>query len=176
MIKLKGKTVYLTTLKKEDCHKLWQESEYNFDNPTESPPAEYSAARADEWFDQITQLQLNTNIRLGVFLHSGEVIGDIALQDIDRTLRSCSIGLGFSKFEYRGKGYGKEALRLMLDYAFGAAGMERVTARIWKTNAAAQKILEYMGFVLKDTEFGAVTINGKIFDKLLYSLSKNGNS
>ncbi|NMB39293.1 MAG: GNAT family N-acetyltransferase [Firmicutes bacterium] len=70
----------------------------------------------------------NKHIRLGVFVLDGTVIGDVALQDIDWKNRSCSIGLGITKLEYRSKGYGTETVKTIIHYGFKNLGLERIKA------------------------------------------------
>ena len=94
MVKLNGKNVYLATLERKDCKKLWDDFEYDFEVMTEPLNIGHSIEKADKWFDEIQDVQMNKHIRLGVFLPDGTVVGDVALQDIDWRNRSCTIGLG----------------------------------------------------------------------------------
>jgi RimJ/RimL family protein N-acetyltransferase len=82
------------------------------------------------------KLQGNTAVRLGGFLNNGTVIGGVALQEIDRNNRKCSIGMGIAKIENRSKGYGQQAVRLILDYGFNYVGLERITANTQKSKVA----------------------------------------
>jgi RimJ/RimL family protein N-acetyltransferase len=46
----------------------------------------------------------------------------------------------------RGKGYGTEATRLMLDYAFTALGLHNVLLTVYEFNAAGRHVYEKAGF------------------------------
>jgi RimJ/RimL family protein N-acetyltransferase len=170
MLKLQGKQIYLAVLEREDCKKIWNDFEYDFDNLTEPLNIGHSAEKADEWFNDIQKLQGNKNIRLGIFLNDDTVIGDAALQDIDNKNRSCSIGAGIAKIEHRGKGYGTEAMRLIIEYGFNHIGIERVTANTLEMNKSAQKALEKLGFVLEGRERKAYYFGGKKYDRLNFGL------
>lgn len=170
MIKLQGNNIYLAVLERKDCKKLYEDFEYDFDNPTEPLHIGQSIEKSDEWFDDIQKLQGSENIRLGIFLNDGTVIGDVALQSIDNKNRSCSVGMGMAKIENRNKGYGKEAVRLILDYGFNNLGMERITANTLEINISAQKSLEKTGFTLEGRARKAVYFGGKRYDKLIYSI------
>ena len=171
MLKLKGKKVYLAALERADCKKLYEDDEYDFDNPTESISFGQSVENADKWFEEIQKLlQENVNIRLGIFLHDGTVIGNVALQSIDDKNRSCSVGIGIAKIENRSKGYGSEAIRLILNYGFFNLGMERIEADTWEINIPSQKALEKLGFVLEGLKRKAIYFGGKRYDLLNYSL------
>ena len=170
MYKLQGERVYLATLEREDCKTIFAEKEYDFDRCTEPMNIGYSVENGDEWFDEIQKLQGKENVRLGIFLNDGTVIGDVALQSIDNKNRSCSIGMGIAKIENRNKGYGKQAVGLILDYGYCNLGMERISASTLEINISAQKSLEGLGFTLEGRERKAVYFGGKRYDRLIYGL------
>jgi len=170
MLKLQGNQIYLAVLEREDCKKIWNDFEYDYDNPVEPLNIGHSIEKADKWFDEIQKLQGNKNVRLGIFLNDGNVIGDLALQDIDEKHRSCSIGSGIAKIENRGKGYGTEAAGLILKYGLDHIGIERFTANTLEINISAQKSLEKLGFVLEGRERKAYYYCGKRYDRLIYGL------
>ncbi|MCL2637070.1 MAG: GNAT family N-acetyltransferase [Oscillospiraceae bacterium] len=170
MLKLQGKQIYLAAMEREDCKKIWNDFEYDFIHQTEPLNIGHSAEKADEWFDDIQKIQGDKNIRLGIFLNDNNIIGDVALQDIDYKHRICAMGLGIAKIKNRGKGYGTEAVRLMLEYGFEHIGIERVTANTLEINKSAQKALEKLGFVLEGRERKAYYFGGKKYDRLNYGL------
>ncbi|MCL2507930.1 MAG: GNAT family N-acetyltransferase [Oscillospiraceae bacterium] len=171
MIKLQGKDIYLAALERKDCKKICEDDEYDFDNPVETTLFGWSVENSDEWFDEIQRLlKSGVNIRVGIFLNDGTVIGDVALQSIDRVNRSCSLGMGMAKIENRGKGYGTQALRLILEYGFNNQGFERITANTMEINIPAQKVLEKLGFILEGRERKAAYFRGEKLDNLNYSL------
>ena len=170
MIKLQGEQLYLTTLERKDCKKLYEDFEYDFSSHTEPLHMGYSVEKSDEWFDEIQKLQGKENIRLGIFLNDSTVIGDVALQSLDHKNRSCSIGMGIAKIENRNKGFGKQAVKLILEYGFKNLGMKRITANTLEINISAQKSLEGLGFALEGRERKAVYFGGKRYDRLIYGL------
>lgn len=171
-MKLQGKNIYLAVLTREDCRMLWNDFEYDFSNPTEDWNIGHSDEKAEGWFDEIQRSQGNTNVRLGIYLYDGTVIGDVALQDIDRWNRKCSVGIGIAKISHRSKGYGQQAIELMLNYGFHYLGMERITANTLEMNIGAQRSLEKCGFTLEGRERKAVYLNGKMVDRLCYGILK----
>jgi len=171
MLKLQGTNVYLAALERQDCKKLYEDNEYDFNNPVEPVLFGCSVENADDWFEEIQKLlRENVNIRLGIFLNDGTVIGDVALQGIDENNRSCSLGIGIAKIDNHGKGYGTEALGLILDYGFLNMGMERITANTLEINIPAQRALEKLGFVMEGRSRKDTYFRGKRFDKLNYGL------
>ncbi len=87
--------------------------------------------------------------RLLIETHDGRPIGITGLWDIDwRNRRAMSaIKLGGSDEPVRGRGYGSEALRLMMDFAFGDVGLHRLTAQILEFNQASRALYAKCGWV-----------------------------
>lgn len=172
MLKLQGTDLYLSQLERKDCQALWTGFEYDFAHPTEKLNIGHSDEKADDWFKDIQKDQGNKTVRLGIFLNNGIVIGDVALQHIDRPNRSCDVGMGIAKIENRSRGYGQQALRLILDYGFTHLGMERITANTLDINIGAQKSLEKCGFLLEGRERKAVYFHSEMHDRLRYAILK----
>lgn len=68
-------------------------------------------------------------------------LGDINYRD-----SSAGFGIEIGEADYRGCGYGTEATRLTLDYAFTALGLHSVGLEIWEYNLAAQRAYTKAGF------------------------------
>ena len=71
---------------------------------------------------------------------------------------------------FAGRGYVTEAVRLMVDYLFGAKKFHHIHLVIVPENAASRRIAEKCGFVLEGTVRGAFFNAGRNQDVLLYSL------
>lgn len=169
-MKLKSDRLYLAVMEKEDCVRVWEDYEYDFDAVTEPLNIGHSVTKAEEWFKEIQEKQGKEAVRLGVFLNNGDIIGDIALQGIDWKNRVCSIGAGISKIENRSQGYATEAVKVILDYGFSNLGLERITATVLEQNIGSSKSLIKNGFILEGTERKAENFAGKRWDRLNYGL------
>jgi diamine N-acetyltransferase len=60
--------------------------------------------------------------------------------------RRAEFGILLGEAEYRNRGYGTEAARLVLDYAFTAAGLHNVILSVFEFNRAAVRAYEKAGF------------------------------
>lgn len=76
---------------------------------------------------------------------STKVVGCIDLFDFDARNRKAAIGMYIAP-EARGKGVGKQAVQLLLDYAFNFLHLRMVYAIISVHNIACSHIYEQMGF------------------------------
>ncbi|WP_334076850.1 GNAT family protein [Paenibacillus sanfengchensis] len=99
-----------------------------------------------------------------------ELIGDIALQDIDSYNRNCNIRVAISSQAQTGKGYGSEALRLMLDYGFGILNMHRIELNVFDYNPRALHVYEKLGFKREGVQREALYYNHKYHDSITMSL------
>ena len=70
----------------------------------------------------------------------------------------------------RGKGYGTEALNIMVDYLFLSKDMTRIQAHTELRNIASQKVLQEAGFKKEETIRRLFFNRGEWRDALLYSI------
>lgn len=77
-------------------------------------------------------------------------IGNTSLMAINYRDRSAVFGILIGEPDMRGKGYGTETTRLMLDYAFTALGLHSVSLLVNAGNLAGRRAYEKAGF----REFG----------------------
>lgn len=99
-----------------------------------------------------------------------EVIGDIALQDIDTTNRNANIRIAIGKAEHQSKGYGSEAMRLMLDYGFGILNLHRVELNLFDYNKQAARAYEKVGFTIEGVQREALFYDHAYHDSILMSI------
>ena len=76
---------------------------------------------------------------------SGALVGDLAVHVDEDEHRQLEVGFTLAP-EHQGQGFGTEALRALLSYAFGTLGIHRVIAVTDADNAAAAALLTRVGF------------------------------
>ena len=91
-------------------------------------------------------------------------IGNTDLSDINYRDRRADFGIEIGEADYRGRGYGTEAVRLMLDYAFTALGLHSVALLTWEYNLAAQRAYTKAGFRETGRRRQAKFMGGKLWD------------
>jgi len=74
------------------------------------------------------------------------LVGYVQLARIDRTDRHAEVGIVIGDKALWGRGIGRTALRLLLDYAFTARALERVCANVYGFNTRSQHLMEQVGF------------------------------
>jgi RimJ/RimL family protein N-acetyltransferase len=78
--------------------------------------------------------------------------------------------LGIGDPSDRGKGYGSEALEMLLRYAFQELNLYRLTVQTMEYNEAAQRLLEGHGFQLEVRRRKAIYSAGRYWDGLTFGI------
>jgi len=77
---------------------------------------------------------------------SNELIGNCGFADIDHINQTGEVGMFIGDKKYWNKGYGTEALSLLLDYGFKALNLHNISLRVYSFNERAIKAYEKIGF------------------------------
>jgi aminoglycoside 6'-N-acetyltransferase len=129
---------------------------------------------ADAWRQQLEDDGFVNRLhgRLVVEL-DGEPIGDVAWRSErwgPSELSVCpAIGIALLP-EYRGRGYGTQAQRLLVEYLFRVHYVHRVQSDTAADNPAEQRALERAGFVREGVVRDAEHRDGRYHDHILYGL------
>ncbi len=94
------------------------------------------------------------------------LLGSISLKDINWINRSAELGIFIGDKEFRGHGYGTEAILLLLDYGFNYLNLNSVTLALLDANDRAYNCYLKCGFKLSGRDRDAIFLNGKYYDKL----------
>ncbi len=101
------------------------------------------------------------------------VIGFVALFNIKWSNQTAEMAIGIGDPAYRGKGYGQDALKLILNYAFNELNLHRVGLTVMSYNTKAIKAYERVGFVHEGTQRQAIQRQGKRYDLLAYGILRS---
>jgi RimJ/RimL family protein N-acetyltransferase len=93
-------------------------------------------------------------------------LGTTGLHDIDERNGTAEFGIMLGA-EGRGRGYGTEATRLTLDYAFHALGLHNVMLRVFGYNERAIRVYQRVGFREIGRRREAQRIGGQVADVVL---------
>jgi len=105
--------------------------------------------------------------RFVIVLHDGDVlIGQISLHDIDHLNRHAFFGIMIGEEEHRNKGYGTEAIRLLLDYGFNTLNLHNIMLSVNADNHAGIACYKKLGFKESGRWREWVFKNGKYVDNI----------
>lgn len=134
-------------------------------------PVPLSKEQVDEMFNYYKNSEKSKVFAIKL-LKNNQLIGLAGFDDIvkDNCVATLFIGLG-SK-DTRGKGYGREALKLLLNYGFNELDFHRIQLNVLEFNKAAIALYEKSGFIKEGTYRDFVLRDNKRYDLLLYGLLK----
>ncbi|WP_224545310.1 GNAT family N-acetyltransferase [Mesorhizobium sp. CA16] len=102
-------------------------------------------------------------------IDAGCFVGHVRLHSIDWHDKRAALAIGIDDQAYLGKGYGAEAIRLVLGYAFGL-GLHRVFLRVLSSNSRAIACYRKCGFVEEGREREAALVSGAWQDDIIMGL------
>lgn len=150
-IRAKDFRVYLKSLSEGDADALAENANdyeivYNiaelgrFPYPYRKTDALNFIARSAE------EARMKVGLHLAVHLVENDAfMGMCGIKDINPETKSCELGYWIGR-KYWGHGYGREAARLMVAYAFGRLGIKKILAVSFIFNDRSQKLLTLLGF------------------------------
>jgi RimJ/RimL family protein N-acetyltransferase len=143
---LHGPRVTLRALTTEDVPRI-----VAFSNDVEfelagggAPPRPTSIATVSERFEE--RQRDRELVAFGIEADS-KLIGDCALFKRNRTAATAELGIGIGDHDYWGRGYGREAIGLLLDYGFRLENIRRIWLETHSENIRAQRCYLACGFV-----------------------------
>ncbi|MBN2115263.1 MAG: GNAT family N-acetyltransferase [Anaerolineales bacterium] len=98
------------------------------------------------------------------------LIGKASVQRIEWANGNGCLQIGIGAAEDRGKGYGTQALRMLLRFAFAELNLFRVSAYVPEYNLAAIALMQKFGFVQEVCRRKALERDGRRWDLYLFGL------
>lgn len=108
-----------------------------------------------------------------VTLSENKIIGTIGLKDINTINRSAVLGIFIGEKDYLSKGYGTEAIRLILDFGFNYMNLHNIKLELISFNERALKCYKKCGFVETGRTRENVFVNGKYYDTISMDILSN---
>lgn len=145
---LRGEKVILRALTREDLAQLCA---FNNDVEVElagggDPPMPQSLARLQAEFD--ARVSQGGRDDAGFAIEAdGKFIGQCALFQFEHTAQTCMLGITIGDKAYWGRGYGRDAVRVLLDYAFRLRNLHRVWLSVNGNNERGLRAYKACGFV-----------------------------
>lgn len=114
----------------------------------------------------------NTKAFSIISLKDTKIIGVISLEKINYKDRKATLGVFIGDENYRGNGYGTEAIKLILDFGFNYLNLNSIGLALLEFNERAHKSYLKCGFKDTGRNRQAVYLNGKYYDRLYMDILK----
>lgn len=147
MVTLKGKHIYLRALEPEDLEFVYEiendEEIWEISN-TQTP---YSKFLLQQYLDNAHKDIFEVKqLRLVISSYNGKALGLIDIFDFDFKNKRAGIGILIKNKADRSKGYGSEALELLISYALNKLNMHQLYCNISEENEASLHLFKSIGF------------------------------
>jgi diamine N-acetyltransferase len=169
---LQGQNIFLRALEPEDLEFVYavenDENIWEVSN-TQTP---YSKFLIRQYLKNAQQdIYEAKQIRLAICkIDTAKAIGLIDLFDFDARNKRAGIGIIIQYDTDRNQGLGKEALDLLVNYAFQKLQLHQVYANIGANNEASLKLFTTFGFQEIGVKKEWNLLNGKYHDELIFQL------
>jgi len=131
-----------------------------------------SLANEEAWFERMIQRPQDEQIFVIEICPKSEwiSIGTCGYHEIDWRNRNTEVGISIGEKEWWNKGYGSEAMELLVKYGFETLNMHRVWLRVFERNKRAIRSYEKVGFVHEGQMRESDYKDGKYHNILLMSI------
>jgi RimJ/RimL family protein N-acetyltransferase len=136
----------------------------NFDPAVPRPPESFEDKKDDE--------RDNDGRHFNFMFHTlaeDKLIG-FGGMNVSWNNQSAWVYIGIGEPDYRGKGYGSDAMRLLVNYGFRELGLYRVGLGVFGYNTRAIRAYEKLGFVYEGAQRESLYREGQRYDTLSMSI------
>lgn len=167
---LKGKNIILRVIEKDDLTIINQwRNDLEIKNQALLHPFPVTKEMDEDWFHKTINNVHNNSVFFIIADKKNNVLGYTMLKSINWIHRNCYFGIIIGDKKNRGKGFGKETLKLITTYAFEILNLHKITLEVLSVNVGAIKLYEYFGFVKEGTLAKHVFINNTYEDVIIMS-------
>ena len=168
--KIVGEKVYLSPINSDDCLKYveWLNN-YEIAKGVNHYTNMISIYGEKEWLEKASSEKYNFAI---INKENDTLLGNISLMKINEINRTAELGIFIGDENYLSRGYGSEAIMLLLDYGFKYVNLNNIMLRVFDYNKRAIKAYEKCGFktfgVWKECHY----FNGEYSDEIFMNILK----
>jgi RimJ/RimL family protein N-acetyltransferase len=161
--KITGKSVYLSPMNTEDAeiYVKWL-SDLSIAENLGNAVKTISVTGEKEWIEKNSHLCQYAIVKL----ETDELIGNCGFNDLNHIKQCGEVGLFIGDEENRNKGYGTEALKLLVSFGFDYLNLNNIMLKVFEFNERAIKCYKKVGF----KEFGrrrqSYYLKGKYYDEI----------
>jgi len=161
--KLVGKRVYLSNINVEDAETYvkWF-NDFSVTDGLGTSCRMLSLESEKEWI-----LQNSDKYQFAIVsLENDELIGGCGINFIEQLRQCAEVGLFIGDEENRSKGYGEEALNLLIDYGFDYLNLNNIMLKVFAFNERAINCYKKVGFKEIGRRRQSYYLKGKFYDEV----------
>ena len=165
-------SINLSKIKKEDMEYIYKWfSDADFLKYYDYyPPVPLNKQEVDKIFNDYEN---SNNSNVFAVRNKNTFIGVAGFDDIIEENKVATLFIGLGSENERGKGYGSETMKLLLEYGFVNLNFHRIQLNVLEFNEGAIALYEKFAFKKEGTYREFVLRDGKRYNLLLYGLLRN---
>lgn len=105
-------------------------------------------------------------------LENDNLLGNVGFNSVDLLNRTATMGIMLGNPNYQRKGYGIEAVKLILDYGFSFLNLRNISLSVFEYNEPAYNLYKKVGFKEVGRLRKALEIMGKTYDVIILDMLK----
>lgn len=130
------------------------------------PPRPGSIEGWEKWYEEHVAKDDKNGTNFAIEA-DGKMIGMCGIWRFDLTAQTCMLGIGIGDREYWSKGYGRDAVCLLVDYAFRLRNFRRVWLTTSSANPRAIRCYLACGFVEEGRKRAHLWSDGEYVDEVI---------
>lgn len=166
-----GKRIILRPYRPDDADALWHSIHHEEFNKLTGTHTTFTREMIDNYIQN--QIAADDDSRTSFIIalpDDDRALGEVVLNDIDRDNQCANIRIAFFDETQVNKGYGTEAMRLMVDYGFKQLGLHRISLGVYAFNPRAIRVYEKIGFQREGVLRDALHWQGEYIDEVIMSI------
>lgn len=126
----------------------------------------------EEWIENLKERENTINFSISVLNEDNIeiLIGNCGIHQINWKDRIGVIGIMIGDKEYHNKGFGTEAMSLLVEYGFNTVNLNRLELLTYDFNIRASKSYKKVGFIEEGRKRQFFWINGRYHDAIMMSI------
>ncbi|MBA3451330.1 MAG: GNAT family N-acetyltransferase [Chloroflexia bacterium] len=166
IVNIEGDLVALGPLRRESIPQYvrWM-NDFGTTRTLAIQPRPMTLEQENAWYERAATDESERNF--SIFERStGRLVGNCGMHEVDMLNRRTAVGIVIGEPAARGRGYGTEAMRLLVDYVFTVAGMHSAMLWVYEFNPAARRCYEKVGFREVGRRRESRWLNGRYWDEI----------
>lgn len=102
-----------------------------------------------------------------------QMIGELSILDIEGDDKKAGFRISMSSIELTGKGYGTEAIKIVLQFVFEELHLNRLQLEVFSHNLRGIRAYEKVGFVNEGVLRESLYYNGNYSDEIIMAMLKS---
>lgn len=170
-LELRGELVYLQKLDREDIDQYWEAFASSSVESKIFTGTQMVFSKSDlEGYVESIASDRNRMDFLIFARETGQLVGEVVLNDISRFNRSGNIRVAIFHQQNFSKGFGTEAMILALDFGFGMFGLHRIDLSVLSFNERGLHVYQKLGFRQEGVLRDAVYFDHQYHDLVMMSI------